>query len=62
MRKIWDRLRDPATWAGLAVAATSYNWAAVMPMGSQTWWFSVFGVVGGIAAAVIKNSGGGGSN
>lgn len=54
MKRIVQKLKDPAFYAGLGVAATSYNWASVVPLGSQTWWFSVFAVVGGIVAAIIK--------
>lgn len=54
MRRIIEKLRDPATYAGMAVAAASFNWASIVPMGSQTWWFSVFAVVGGIAATIIR--------
>lgn len=62
MRKIIEKFKDPTFWAGLGVAATSFNWASIMPMGSQAWWFSAFAFLGGIAAAVLKNNSGGDSN
>lgn len=57
MRKLWDKIKDPTFWGGLAIAVPAFNWANITPVGSQTWWFSVFAVVGGVVAAILKNPG-----
>jgi len=57
MQKLWTKIKDPTFWVGLGVAATSFNWASIAPMGSQPWWFSAFAFLGGIAAVILKNPG-----
>lgn len=54
MRRIFEKLRDPATYLGLGVAVTGINWSSVAPAFSQSWWLSVVAVVAGLVGFVSR--------
>lgn len=54
MRRFIEKLKDPATYLGLGVAATGINWGTVAPAFSQSWWLSVIAVIAGLVGFITK--------
>lgn len=54
MNHLFKKLRDPATWLGLGVAATGINWGSVAPAFSNSWWLSLVAVLAGLVGFITK--------
>lgn len=54
MQQLLAKLRDPATYLGLGVAASGVNWSSVAPAFSTSWYISVVAVIAGLVGFITR--------